>query len=67
MAVRMFSMSPYADTMTQRRLGSTFGICASRVRPSIFGMLMSDSTMSMSLCSWSNSRASTPSWANTNR
>ena len=66
MAVRMFSMSPYAETMTQRRLGSTLAICASRVSPSIFGMLMSDSTMSMSSCCSSSSRASTPSLANTN-
>ena len=65
MAVRMFFMSPYAEMITERMLGSTLGICSSNVSPSIWGMLMSERTMSMSPSSFSRSSASKPFRAKT--
>ena len=51
--------------MIERMLGSTLGICSKRVRPSIRGMLMSVTTMSIPESSFNISRASTPFWAKT--
>ena len=65
-APRMFCMSPYAETITARTLGSTEGICSSKVSPSITGMLMSERTISISLSSLRRSSASAPLWAKTN-
>jgi len=62
-APRMLSMSPYAETMTALIVGCCCRISMTRVRPSMFGMLMSVTTASMSGCSASFSRASVPSRA----
>ena len=65
-AVRMFFMSPYAETITARRSGFNSAIWDSSVSPSILGMLMSETTMSMSGSPFSTSSASIPFWAKTN-
>ena len=66
-AVRMFSISPYAEMITDLIAGLFRSPTrSSSVRPSISGMLISERMTVMSLCSSSFRRACTPFCANSN-